>query len=129
MADFRYHDEDAGFLGNRVEFIGHLHFSREGGERGGEGVEGCGVAEVDAHEEGFGDGVGELLEVEDGEGLGGEEGGYGVDDSGFVGAGEGEEVVVAFWGGHCGSGEVGEGFGGGGESVDGVSLEGIDFKS
>jgi hypothetical protein len=59
------------------------------------------MAKVHAHEECLGVYIGELLEVEDGEVLRGEEAGDCVHDAGFVGAGEGKVVVVL--GGFCGS--------------------------
>ncbi len=82
----------------QIHLQGSAQVIERGGERGRVEVSGEALAEVHAHEEGRGGGVGKLLGFEDVEGVLGQEPGDGVDDAGAVGAGEGQDVVV---GGAC----------------------------
>lgn len=100
VADLGDHDEHAHLACHGPDVVCH---GQVGGQGGKGRVQGRGAgdgAEVYAHEEFVGDGVGELLQVEDVDVLAGEDTCHGMHDAWLVRAGQGEDVVFALGGCH-----------------------------
>lgn len=86
VADLGDHDEDTGLAGDGTNIVVHLVLGGELVESLDEVLGGLclGRAKVNTHEEALGDGIGELLEVENVVLVGGKDASHGIDDAGLV---------------------------------------------
>ncbi|PCD30510.1 hypothetical protein AU210_010191 [Fusarium oxysporum f. sp. radicis-cucumerinum] len=86
VADLGDHDENAGLAGDGADIVVHLVLGSELIESLDEVLGGLGLgrSKVNTHEEALGDGIGELLEVENVVLVGGKDASHGIDDAGLV---------------------------------------------
>lgn len=94
VTDLGDHDQHAHLTGDRPDVVVHLQLGGQVLKGRLQGLSGGDRAEVHAHEELVGDGVGELLQVHDVDALAGEDARHRVHDTGLVRAGQGEDVAM-----------------------------------
>lgn len=100
VADLGDHDQDAHLAGDRPDVVVHLQVGGQGLKGGLEGLGGGDGAEVHAHEELVGDGVGKLLQLHHVDALASEDARHSVHNTRLVRAGQGEDVILALGGCH-----------------------------